>query len=175
MSILILGGARSGKSRYAESLAKNYNNVTYIATATAVDEEIEKRIETHRRDRPSNWKTIEAAVKLSDALNQVDSESECVLIDCLTFWTNNCLFQSPETWHQEKNLFIESVDKLPQQLILVSNEVGMGITPMGAQTRAFIDELGWLHQELAQIMDSVILVVAGIPQIIKGEMPAKSA
>lgn len=171
MSILILGGARSGKSRYAELLAKNYEAVTYIATAVAVDEEIAKRIKRHKLDRPSHWLTIEASVQLAQGLNEVDSKSNCVLIDCLTFWANNCLYQSSQTWSTEKKLFIESINNTTQPLIMVSNEVGMGITPMGVESRVFVDEIGWLHQQLAQIVDTVIVVVAGIPQVIKGEMP----
>ena len=172
MSILVLGGARSGKSSYAESLAQNCGDVTYVATAVAVDEEIEKRIKKHKADRPKHWKTVEAPVHLANALAQENDEGQrCILIDCLTFWANNCLYDSYDTWVREKKEFIKAVTQINSELIIVSNEVGMGITPMGSISRVFVDEIGWLHQELAQIVDTVTFVVAGIPLVIKGKLP----
>ena len=164
---LILGGARSGKSRYAESLALQQANVIYIATAVEVDEEIKQRVAVHRRQRPAHWKTLETPIRLADALRQCDQIENCVLIDCLTFWVNNCLFDSSSTWELEKEKFLNSVAEFKGQLIMVSNETGMGITPQGALTRQFVDEIGWLHQDLAKLSQSVVLMVAGIPTVIK--------
>jgi len=172
MSTLVLGGARSGKSSFAESLAKNFNAVTYVATAVAVDQEIEKRIERHKSNRPKHWQTIEAPIHLGHALlAEMNNEPDCILIDCLTFWVNNCLYNSYDTWLREKKVFIEALAQINCEVIMVSNEVGTGITPIGKETREFVDEIGWAHQELAQLVDLVVYVVAGIPQILKGELP----
>ena len=168
MSILVLGGARSGKSRFAESLASNHPEVNYIATGIAVDDEMKARIERHRLDRSESWHTIEEPINLADSLNQIESGSTCILIDCLSFWVNNCLFESQEVWIEQKQQFFQTLTKTPNPVIMVSNEVGMGITPMGVETRLFVDELGRLHQELARQVDTVVLMVAGIPQILKG-------
>ena len=168
MSILVLGGTRSGKSRFAESLASNHPKVNYIATGIAVDDEMKARIERHRLDRPEYWHTIEEPINLADSLNQIESGSTCILIDCLSFWVNNCLFESQEVWIEQKQQFFQILTKTPNPVIMVSNEVGMGITPMGVETRLFVDELGRLHQELARQVDTVVLMVAGIPQILKG-------
>ena len=119
MSKLILGGARSGKSRYAESLASSHNNVYYIATATDVDDEIKQRIKIHQSQRPEHWKTIEAPVKLANALEQINDSSNCVLIDCLTFWVNNCLFESAEKWNYERQKFICCIEKFKGPLIMI--------------------------------------------------------
>ncbi len=171
MSILVLGGARSGKSRFAETIANEHSQVTYVATAVAVDDEIKARIEKHRSDRPKHWQLIESPTNLSHAITDINSNSTCVLIDCLSFWVNNCLYDSEKLWTQQRELFLQTLMKAPNPIIMVSNEVGMGITPMGAETRLYVDELGRLHQELARHVDVVVLIVAGIPQIIKGELP----
>ena len=167
MCKLILGGARSGKSRYAESLASHQDNVVYIATAVAVDEEIKQRIAIHQSERPSHWRTIEAPQKLADALLDCNSELNCVVIDCLTFWVNNCLFESDAIWQLERRKFLDAVSRFKGQLIMVSNETGMGIIPQGELTRQFVDACGWLHQDLAKVSDTVVLMVAGIPNFIK--------
>ena len=170
MCKLILGGARSGKSRFAESLALNYENVHYIATAIAVDEEIRQRIKVHQSQRPDHWITIEAPLQLAGALDEIDDKSHCVLIDCLTFWVNNCLFESTEKWESERQKFLRCIAGFKGQLIMVSNETGMGIAPKGALTRQFVDAIGWLHQDLAMSSETVLLMVAGIPTVLKGSL-----
>ena len=167
MKKLVLGGARSGKSRYAESLALNHSNVTYIATAVAIDDEIKQRIARHRSERPAHWVTLEAPEKLANALAKCNTDSNWVVIDCLTFWVNNCLFDSIDKWKTEKEKFLDVVSDFKGQLIMVSNETGLGIIPQGELTRQFVDETGWLHQDLASLSDTVVLMVAGIPTTIK--------
>ena len=164
---LILGGARSGKSSYAESLAQEHKTVHYIATAVAVDEEIRRRIKIHRSQRPAHWQTTEVPVQLADALDGINNDCECVLIDCLTFWVNNCIFDSTRRWESERQKFMQSVTRFNGHLIMVSNETGMGIIPQGEVTRQFVDAIGWLHQDLAKISNKVVLMVAGLPLIIK--------
>jgi adenosylcobinamide kinase/adenosylcobinamide-phosphate guanylyltransferase len=168
MKQLILGGARSGKSRLAEQIAIDSGlPVTYIATATAGDDEMKARIELHRQQRPDHWQTIEAPLNLAETLQQHAAEDHCIMVDCLTLWLSNHLCA-------ENNLaticrqLTETITTLPGTLIMVSNEVGMGVVPMGELSRQFVDESGRLHQALAQQCDRVILTVAGLPHILKG-------
>ncbi len=170
-SVLILGGARSGKSNFAESLAINYPEVTYIATGVAVDGEMQTRIEKHQQDRPQHWQTIESPIHLANSLNQIELDSTCVLIDCMSFWVNNCLYNSEQTWIEQREDYLKMLAKISNPIIMVSNEISLGITPRGAETRQFVDELGRLHQRLAEHVETVVFMVAGIPQIIKGELP----
>ncbi len=167
--ILILGGARSGKSHYAETLAmKSNKEVIYLATAKVLDNEISERVKQHRLDRPQHWQTIEEPIQLADTLRQWSSAERVILVDCLTMWLNNLLAENKAQQMQDE------LDKLLSQLatfdgpiIFVSNEVGMGIIPMGELTRQFVDEVGRLHQQLAKQVDQVILMVAGLPHQIK--------
>lgn len=173
MLTLILGGARSGKSRYAEQCAlASGNNVVYIATATAGDAEMHERIERHKADRPGHWQTLEEPVGLGRVLAELASEERCLLVDCLTLWLSNVLFDAQgnirETlFTMEREALLESLADIPGQVILVSNEVGSGVIPLGASTRRYVDEAGRLHQELARLSDRVVLVTAGLPQILK--------
>ena len=173
MSLLILGGARSGKSHYAETLAAKYDNVYYVATAVPVDEETRSRIAIHQSQRPAHWRTVEAPVKLAQAIEGLNDTSSCVLIDCLTFWLNNCLYESDKSWDEQKSNFINCLSNYEGSLIMVSNETGMGIVPMGKQTRQFVDEVGWLHQQVARLSDTVVLMIAGLPHPLKGTLPGK--
>lgn len=173
MVTLILGGARSGKSRYAEQCAGDSGKqVVYCATATAGDHEMQARIARHRSDRPQHWKTVEEPIRLADVLKEQADSEHCILVDCLTLWLSNILFDDKGTvqrtlFEQQVKALIECVDKLPGDLILVSNEVGSGIIPLGEGTRQFVDEAGRLHQQLAQLCDKVVLVTAGLPQVLK--------
>lgn len=166
---LILGGARSGKSRYAENLAKESGKeMIYIATAKIFDNEIEKRVERHKEDRPKIWKTIEEPLHLAGTLSKWSSPDNILLVDCLTMWITNLLSDESETLLQtEFDKLINQIQNLPGAIIFVSNEVGMGIIPMGELTRKYVDEAGRLHQQLAQHVDSVTLMVAGLPLTIK--------
>ena len=167
---LILGGARSGKSHYAEELARAADKKRiYIATATVFDDEMEKRVTQHKKDRESyQWTTIEEPLALSHVLKQNASPDTIILVDCLTLWLNNLLADSDSNRQQkEVSDLLACLDDLQGEVIFVSNEVGMGIVPLGELTRQFVDEAGRLHQQLGQVVDTVILMVAGLPLFIK--------
>jgi adenosylcobinamide kinase/adenosylcobinamide-phosphate guanylyltransferase len=171
---LIVGGARSGKSGYALAQAEEQvqakagdGRLSFIATAEARDAEMKSRIERHQQERDSSWHLIEEPRDLSKLINQF-SEGDVVLVDCLTLWLTNWLCsKTPELWVDEKKAFLEGLQQSPAHWLLVSNEVGMGVTPMGDLSRQFIDECGWLHQDLAQIADRVTLVMFGLAQTLK--------
>jgi adenosylcobinamide kinase/adenosylcobinamide-phosphate guanylyltransferase len=176
----ILGGARSGKSRLAENLAKQAESagltVCYLATAQAHDEEMSQRIIQHQDDRPQHWQLLESPLYLAEALKQALQSSDCVLIDCLTLWLSNCLcHQSSDFYTQQKSVFIKFLKYFisdtqtynAKKLIFVSNEVGHGIVPMGELSRQFVDQAGWLHQELAGLANQVDFVMAGLPLTLK--------
>ena len=166
---LILGGSRSGKSTLAEQRASETGlAVTYVATATAGDEEMAARIAQHQTRRPSHWNIVEEPLRLADALQQHAAPDHCLLVDCLTLWLTNLLCAEDENLFQrERAVFLETLPTLPGQIILVSNEVGMGIVPMGELSRRFSDEAGWLNQEVAKICGRVTLMVAGLPYPLK--------
>ena len=178
MSIhLILGGARSGKSQFAQQQAQALEQpktpVVYVATASAQDSEMAERIQHHRQHRPAHWPTVETHTQLADTLTQVcvQHPQSPVLVDCLTLWLSNCLIadeQQSGTWAQERAALFSILTNYPQPLLTVSNEVGSGIVPMGELSRRFVDEAGRLHQDLAKIASQVTLVVAGLPLILKG-------
>jgi len=166
---LILGGARSGKSRFAEQRALQSGlEVIYIATATADDAEMATRIAHHQQHRPTHWKTVETPLYLAKTLQTYAHPQACLLVDCLTLWINNCLFDEAVCWETQRQLLLTQIAQLPGQQILVSNEVGQGIVPLGAVSRQFVDESGRLHQALASLADRVFFVVAGLPQVLKG-------
>lgn len=169
MKQLILGGARSGKSRYAEQQAAKSNKpVIYIATATAGDEEMQQRILMHQQQRPNHWQLIEEPIKLSDALKRNDNTQSCLLVDCLTLWLSNCMVLNDEVFlAKQQDDLVKTMAELKSDIILVSNEVGQGVVPTNKLARKFIDESGRLHQRLAQSCEQVIFLTAGIAQIIK--------
>ena len=171
MNELILGGARSGKSSLAERLASACSGpVTYLATATAGDDEMRRRIERHRSRRPDDWHTVEEPLRLASTLRAYAVADGCVVVDCLTLWLSNLLQMADgEHFVAEREALFEVLPTLPGRVILVSNEVGMGIVPLGALSRRFQDESGLLHQRIARLCDRVILTVAGLPQVLKGE------
>jgi len=178
---LVLGGARSGKSHHAEQLALQCAGpVTYIATAGVGDAEMQQRIALHRARRPDHWGLVEEPVRLAEALYTHAQHGGCVLVDCVTLWLNNLLFSEhheypdtglitpPEAWTTEIDALLTALPLLPGEVILVSNEIGLGVVPMGAVTRFYVDELGRLNQRLAALADNVHLLVAGIPMVVKG-------
>ena len=169
MKQLILGGARSGKSSYAEKRAQaSGKTVIYIATATAGDDEMRQRISLHQQQRPEHWQLIEEPVKLSEVLIENDDSDHCLLVDCLTLWLSNCLaIDSDSFFEQQQCELINTVSELKSDLIMVSNEVGQGIVPMSELGRKFVDESGRLHQQLAKVCDRVVFITAGLPQILK--------
>ena len=171
MKTLILGGVRSGKSRLAERLAAESTlPVTYVATATADDGEMRERIAAHRARRCGNWTVIEEPQRLAATLADHGAAGHCILVDCLTLWLTNLLTAEDATlFDRERAALLTVLPTLASQIILVSNETNMGVMPLGNLSRRYCDEAGRLHQELAQACDRVILVVAGLPQILKGD------
>ena len=165
---LILGGARSGKSRLAEQRAQGTGlPVTYIATATACDDEMAARIAHHRAQRPDHWQLIEEPLQLAEAIEQI-SPQQCILVDCLTLWVSNWLLQeSPQAFDQAKQTLLATLTATRHHVILVGNETGMGVIPLGTLSRDFVDQSGWLHQDIAQLADTVVLSVAGLPLPLK--------
>ena len=173
MRTLILGGARSGKSALAERMAsESMREVVYVATAQAGDEEMAARIAHHRMRRPASWLSVEEPMHLADALFDNAREDRCVLVDCLTLWLSNLFGDTdPQRFEHERSLLLDVLPNLPGDVLMVSNEVGLGIVPMGALTRRFVDEAGRLHQSIAAISERVLFVAAGIPLVMKGTLP----
>ena len=169
MKQLILGGARSGKSRYAEKLAEQSGkDVFYLATARAGDEEMTARIQRHQEQRPTNWQLIEEELFLANTLRKHDSKDHCILVDCLTLWLSNLLCHKDEQLlAEQKNALLEVLPNINSHIIFVSNEVGHGIVPMGELNRRFVDESGWLHQDLAGHCEKVDFIMAGLPLTLK--------
>lgn len=181
---LVLGGARSGKTRFGTQAAKASSDkgheCVYIATAQALDDEMTDRIKRHQDDREEddiNWLTVETPLDLVGALRQYAQDNRVILVDCLTLWlTNHLMLQDSPTifsnsehaWRDEKLGLLELLPHLPGEIYLISNEVGHGIVPMGELSRRFVDEAGWLHQDIAAMADTVTLVTAGIPLKLKG-------
>lgn len=173
MKELVLGGVRSGKSRYAEQQARASGlRVVYIATAIAGgDAELEERIQRHRSYRPSAWTTVEEPVAIGAALRAHADAQRCQLVECLTLWLAHILTSgSADLLQSELASLLRAVTEIPGRVILVSNETGLGIMPPGELTRRFLDASGELHQSLAAICDRVTLVVAGLPQRLKGTL-----
>jgi adenosylcobinamide kinase/adenosylcobinamide-phosphate guanylyltransferase len=169
MKTLILGGVRSGKSRYAEELARTHTGpVTVIATGSAQDEEMAARIEAHRRNRPPDWSVIEEPTRLAAALRRAATPAGLVIVDCLTLWVSNLLCgEDGDALRREFDQLLEVLPNLSGDCILISNEVGLGIIPVSALARRFGDEAGILHQRLACLCDRVIFMVAGLPLAVK--------
>jgi len=168
---LILGGARSGKSRLAERLALESGlAVTYIATAQAGDGEMGARIAHHQSRRPAEWALVEEPIQLMQALGDHAAENRCLLVDCLTLWLTNllCLDEGAQLAKQ-RDALLQRIGELPGRIILVSNETGLGVVPLGELTRRYVDEAGWLHQALAERAQRVTFCVAGLPMVLKGE------
>ncbi|WP_436915093.1 bifunctional adenosylcobinamide kinase/adenosylcobinamide-phosphate guanylyltransferase [Acinetobacter gandensis] len=168
---LILGGARSGKSRLAEQKAKDSGlSVTYVATAQAYDDEMLERIQHHQADRPTDWGLVEEPLYLADRLVQIDQANQLILVDCMTLWMSNLLLNEQKDFQsQQCQKLLEVLPTLKSEIILVSNETGLGVVPMGQLSRKFVDESGRLHQQLGQIADHVVFCVAGFPIVLKGE------
>ncbi|MGX4644424.1 bifunctional adenosylcobinamide kinase/adenosylcobinamide-phosphate guanylyltransferase [Massilia sp. SYSU DXS3249] len=182
MTTLVIGGARSGKSAFAERLAQvSGKQVVYVATAQAGDGEMGARILHHRARRPGHWQTVEEPLLLADALRRACTSEAIVLVDCLTLWLTNLMLCGdtplpdsgelvlPAAFERERTAFLDVLEAgLPGELVLVSNEVGMGIVPLGALSRRFADEAGRLNQAVAARAERVVLVAAGLPLVLKG-------
>lgn len=169
MKTLILGGIKSGKSRYSEETAGRWNGPKHlIATATANDQAMTDRINRHKAERGADFNVIEEPIYLGTKIKQY-SASDCVIVDCLTLWiTNLLLLPTDETSiEHERSDFIESISQTPSRILIVSNESNMGIIPLGELSRRYCDEIGLLHQALGKMCDEVYLMVAGVPLKIK--------
>jgi len=170
MQQLILGGARSGKSRLAEKLATDSAlPVIYIATSQPLDGEMNERVAIHRQRRPTEWRLIEEPVELARVLRENAAAGRCLLVDCLTLWlTNLLMLDNPERLAFERDALLQALATLPGEIIFVSNETGLGVVPLGELTRRYVDEAGWLHQAIAERCQRVVLTVAGLPLTLKG-------
>lgn len=203
---LVLGGARSGKSRYGEALVRQYTalgfDACYVATAQALDDEMATRIAKHQAGRADDgieWQLFEESLALTALLKRLAKPGRVILVDCLTLWLTNQLLASNlniddepaptewnatdfatstfavstsddkahASWQAEKTAFVDSLVELEGVVILISNEVGSGIVPLGELSRQFVDEAGWLNQAVAALADNVTLVVAGLPLALK--------
>lgn len=170
MHELILGGARSGKSRLAERLAAESGlAVTYIATSQPLDGEMNTRIQHHRERRPAHWGLVEEPLALARVLREQAAADKCLLVDCLTLWlTNLLMLDNPARLSVERDALLDCISGLPGRILLVSNETGLGVVPLGELTRRYVDEAGWLHQAVAERCERVVFTVAGLPMVLKG-------
>lgn len=169
MRTLVLGGARSGKSAWAEAQAQAMDRpVTAIVTAEALDAEMAARIAHHQAQRPAGWATVEAPLALAAALRAASKPQAVVVVDCLTLWLSNHLHHAPAEWAATRAELVAAVGAFEGELLLVGNEVGQGVVPLGALSRRFVDENGWLHQALAVVCERVRFVVAGCVWPLKG-------
>lgn len=169
--ILITGGCRSGKSRFALDYAnRHFSKKLYLATAEVLDEEMTRRVEDHKNARGPEWQTVEEPIEIVDGISEYGPKTEVILLDCLTLWLSNLLLR----WDNESRIMVE-VDKLRKAikessttLIVVTNEVGMGIVPADPLGRRFRDLSGMANQRMAEAADTVIFMVSGIPMFLKG-------
>ncbi|KFI09043.1 bifunctional adenosylcobinamide kinase/adenosylcobinamide-phosphate guanylyltransferase [Massilia sp. BSC265] len=180
---LVFGGARSGKSAYAERLAHDSGKeVVYVATSRAGDAEMAARIAHHRARRPAHWRTVEEELGLAAVLREHCAPGRLVLVDCLTLWLSNLMFCDGREWpevgevalpgrfHQERAALLDLLAIGTEgDIVFVSNEVGMGIVPWGAVSRCFADEAGWLNQAVAAHAERAVFVAAGLPLVLKGD------
>jgi adenosylcobinamide kinase/adenosylcobinamide-phosphate guanylyltransferase len=176
MRTLILGGARSGKSALATALAQRHDGpVVMIATARALDAEMAARIARHRAERPAHWHTVEVPFALGAALEQHARAGCFVIVDCLTLWLTNFLAPPPDEperdWTSERAALLAALEHAAGDIALVSNDIGQGVMPVDALSRRFIDEAGFLHQDVARVCERVLWTVAGCPLAVKGTLP----
>ncbi len=167
---LVLGGARSGKSRYAQKLAAGFKRVTFIATARASDPEMRHKIAQHRSERAASWETLEAPLNLESAIRSRSTRADMLIIDCLTLYLTNLMRAKKGV----RNNILQDLEEVYQairfaksSIIMVSNEVGCGVVPAFRSGRLFRDLLGQLNQQIAEMADRVIFMVAGAPLTVK--------
>jgi adenosylcobinamide kinase/adenosylcobinamide-phosphate guanylyltransferase len=167
--ILILGGARSGKTALGERLAMRAGEKpAYLATAEALDGEMRDRVQTHQRQRMGRFATIEEPIELAEAIFTATKSHDVILVDCLTLWITNLLGANKDVAAAVEDLAVMLAQIKTARVILISNEVGLGIVPDNAMARSFRDLAGSAHQRLAEICDDVYFVVAGLPMTLKG-------
>jgi len=169
--IFITGGCRSGKSRYAlDYVNQHFLKKLYLASCEALDEEMAQRIEHHKKMRGPEWHTIEEPVEIVDKIRQYGDKVEVILLDCITLWLSNILMKwdSDSRIMDEVDRFVDVIKQSPTSFIIVSNEVGMGIVPAEPLGRRFRDLSGMVNQKIAEVADTVIYMVSGIPMFLKG-------
>lgn len=167
-TVLVLGGARSGKSRYAQERCEAIagGRLAYVATAQAFDAEMTDRIARHQSERGSRWLTVEAPLDLAGAIAGTAAGADAILVDCLTLWLSNLMLAEADI-PAARAALAGAVTACPVPVILVANEVGLGIVPGNALARRFRDEAGWLNQDMARLCREVVLVTAGLPLTLK--------
>ncbi len=169
--VLVLGGARSGKSTYAFRLAESeFKHPVYLATAEALDAEMAERIELHRKTRGRKWICVEQPLNIAGVIRDPPRTCDGILLDCLTMWLSNILLKEGESsFEKRRNEFLAALQGTRVPAVIVSNEVGMGIVPENELGRKFRDLAGWLNQDVAEIADRVVFVAAGLPMVLKEE------
>ena len=170
---LVLGGVRSGKSRYAQQLAEQSRHVVFVATAKASDDEMRAKIERHREDRPKEWLTVEEPLELPRVLAEHELECEVIVVDCLTIFAANLLEAEGEdndAIERRVEALCEALRAAQCDVVLVSNEVGSGVVPAYAVGCRYRDLLGEINQRVARVADDVVLMVAGLPLALKGHV-----
>jgi adenosylcobinamide kinase/adenosylcobinamide-phosphate guanylyltransferase len=171
--MLVLGGAKSGKSSFALNVCNSLNKKRiFLATAQAFDKEMEDRIRRHQAERGSGWRTIEEPLKVAETIGSLDSEDTVILLDCVTLWLNNLYME----YGEDQETIDEAIEKLARQLtdirgavVVVSNEVGMGIVPDNQLSRTYRDTAGYMNQRIARLSVKVVVVLAGLPMVLKDE------
>lgn len=168
--ILVTGGARSGKSRYALALGNDYVRKAYVATAQALDAEMQARIDRHRQERDSSFVTREAPIKLPETLREIRGQFEFAVVDCLTLWLSNLLLFLPDirAIQEEAARLCAALAETDLTIALVTNEVGMGIVPEHEISRSFRDLQGELNQKIGRLAHEVIFMISGFPLAVKG-------
>jgi adenosylcobinamide kinase / adenosylcobinamide-phosphate guanylyltransferase len=167
---LVLGGVRSGKSRYAQQLAERSGRVVFVATAKISDDEMRGKIERHRADRPKQWMTIEEPLELVEVLTQQQTSCDVILIDCLTIFAANLLESEGDAIDDRVTALCNALRSADCAVVLVSNEVGSGVVPAYPLGRRYRDLLGEINQSIAKVADDVILMIAGLPLALKGHI-----
>jgi adenosylcobinamide kinase/adenosylcobinamide-phosphate guanylyltransferase len=170
--IFITGGCRSGKSRYALDYAnRHFSKKLYLATCEVLDQEMAQRVENHKKMRGPEWQTVEEPLEVVEKVRRYGDEAEVVLLDCITLWLSNLLLK----WDDDSKVtgevdrLIETLKKSQASFLIVSNEVGMGIVPADPLSRRFRDLSGTVNQRIAEVADTVILMVSGLPIFLKGK------
>jgi adenosylcobinamide kinase/adenosylcobinamide-phosphate guanylyltransferase len=170
---LVLGGVRSGKSRYAQQLAQRSDRVVFVATAKMSDEEMKRKIERHREDRPAAWLTVEEPLELARVLSHRQGECEAIVVDCLTVFAANLLEEegdNDQAIEERVETLCIALESACCSVVLVSNEVGSGVVPAYPLGRRYRDLLGEINQRVARVADDVVLMVAGLPLALKGHL-----